>query len=138
MLSCRRAVGGSGPWELSMGATQAFLEARDHLLRCREDLAEALRGFRWPALREFNWARDYFDVIAAGNDAAALRVVDDAGADETLSFAQLARRSAQVAAFLRGTGVQQGDRVLIMLPNCTALWETMLATIRLGGVIIPA
>jgi acetyl-CoA synthetase len=121
-----------------MGATEAFLEARDRLLRCREDLAEALRGFRWPAFTEFNWARDYFEVIAAGNDMAALRVVDDAGADETLSFAQLAHRSAQVASFLRRAGVEPGDRILIMLPNCTALWETMLAAIRLGAVIIPA
>jgi len=121
-----------------MGATQAFLAARDQLLRCRDDLAEALRAFRWPELAEFNWVRDYFDVIASGNDAAALRVVDDAGADETLSFARLAQRSTQVAAFLHGAGVEPGDRILIMLPNCTALWETMLATIRLGGVIIPA
>jgi acetyl-CoA synthetase len=121
-----------------MGATQAFLEARDQLLRCRDDLAEALRAFRWPALTEFNWARDYFDVIASGNEAAALRVVDDAGSDETLSFAEVARRSAQVAAFLHGAGVEPGDRILIMLPNCTALWETMLAAIRLGAVIIPA
>ena len=121
-----------------MGATQAFLEARDQLLRCRDDLSEALRAFRWPALTEFNWARDYFDVIASGNEAAALRVVDDAGGDETLSFAHLAQRSEQVAAFLHGAGVKPGDRILIMLPNCTALWETTLATIRLGGVIIPA
>jgi acetyl-CoA synthetase len=121
-----------------MSATRAFLEARDQLLRCREDLGAALRGFRWPAFAQFNWARDYFDVIAAGNDAPALRVVDDAGGDETLSFAALARRSAQVAAFLSGAGVQQGDRILLMLPNCTALWETTLAAIRLGAVIIPA
>ncbi|HXY95534.1 MAG TPA: AMP-binding protein [Steroidobacteraceae bacterium] len=121
-----------------MGASQTFLEARDQLLRCRDDLAEALRVFRWPALTEFNWARDYFDVIASGNQAAALRVVDDAGSDETLSFARLARRSLQVAAFLHGAGVGPGDRILIMLPNCTALWETMLAAIRLGAVIIPA
>jgi acetyl-CoA synthetase len=121
-----------------MGSTQAFLEVRDRLLRCREDLGEALRGFRWPAFDEFNWARDYFDVIAAGNEAAALRVVDDAAGDETLSFAQLARRSTQVASFLRDAGVAPGDRILIMLPNCTALWETMLAAIRLGAVIIPA
>jgi acetyl-CoA synthetase len=121
-----------------MGATQAFIEARDQLLRCRDDLAEALRAFRWPVLTEFNWARDYFDVIASGNEAAALRVVDDTGGDETLSFARLARRSTQVAAFLHGAGVEPGDRILIMLPNCTALWETMLATIRLGAVIIPA
>jgi len=121
-----------------MGATQAFLEARDQLLRCRDDLAEALRAFRWPALTEFNWARDYFDVIAGGNEAAGLRVVDDSGGDETLSFARLARRSMQVAAFLHDAGVRPGDRILIMLPNCTALWETMLATIRSGAVIIPA
>jgi acetyl-CoA synthetase len=43
-----------------------------------------------------------------------------------------------VASYLRDAGVGPGDRVLIMLPNCAALWETMLATIRLGAVIIPA
>src|SRR5579863_6170903 len=84
VLSCRRAVGGRGRSAgARMSATRAFLEARDQLLRCREDLGAALRGFRWPAFAEFNWARDYFDVIAAGNDAPALRVVDDAGGDET-------------------------------------------------------
>jgi len=121
-----------------MSASRAFLEVRDQLLRCREDHARALREFRWPQLAEFNWARDYFDVIAAGNEAAALRVVDDAGADETLSFARLAQRSLQVAAFLGGEGVRAGDRMLIMLPNCVPLWESMLAAIRLGAVVIPA
>ena len=121
-----------------MSATRAFLEARDQLLSCREDLAEALRRFRWPELTEFNWARDYFDVVAAGSEAPALRVVDDGGGDETLSFSALARRSKQVATFLGAAGVAPGDRILLMLPNCTALWETMLAAIRLGAVIIPA
>ena len=121
-----------------MSASRAFLEARDTLLRCREDLGRALHEFRWPQLSAFNWARDYFDLVAAGNDAPALRVVDDTGGDETLSFAGLARRSAQVAAFLASLGVERGDRVLIMLPNCAPLWETMLAAIRLGAVMIPA
>jgi acetyl-CoA synthetase len=121
-----------------MSTSQAFLDARDRLLSCREDLDRALREFRWPQLGAFNWARDYFDVIAAGNDAAALRVIDDAGGDELLSFETLARRSAQVAAFLTGLGVGRGDRVLIMLPNCVPLWETTLAVIRLGAVMIPA
>jgi acetyl-CoA synthetase len=121
-----------------MSNSQAFLDARDRLLSCREDLDRALREFRWPQLGEFNWARDYFDVIAAGNAAAALRVVDDAGADELLSFETLARRSAQVAAFLTGLGVRRADRVLIMLPNCVPLWETTLAVMRLGAVMIPA
>jgi acetyl-CoA synthetase len=121
-----------------MSTSQAFFDARGRLFRCREDLPRALREFRWPQLGEFNWAGDYFDVIAAGNDAPALRVIDDAGGDETRSFAQLAHRSAQVAGFLTGLGVRRGDRVLIMLPNCVPLWETVLAVIRLGAVMIPA
>jgi len=120
-----------------MTASERFIEARDQLLRLREDLEGAQRLFRWPVLEEFNWARDYFDVIAA-KDGVALRVVDDRGGDRSLSFAQLARRSRQVAGFFAAQGVGAGDRLLIMLPNCVPLWETMLAAIRLGAVMIPA
>jgi acetyl-CoA synthetase len=103
------------------------MELRDRLLSLREDLGGARREFRWPRFEEFNWAADYFDVIAADNANTALRVVDDRGADQSLSFAALARRSSQVASFLRRHGVGRGDRVLIMLGNVVPLWETMLA-----------
>ncbi|MEP6546858.1 MAG: AMP-binding protein [Gammaproteobacteria bacterium] len=99
---------------------------------------KASQSFYWPAIEHFNWALDYYDRIAAGNDRAALRVVDDAGGDQVKSFAELARRSNQVANFLASQGVGPGDRVLIMLGNVVALWETMLATIKLGAVMIPA
>ena len=115
-----------------------FIEVRDQLLRCREDWTGAQRQFRWPALEEFNWVRDYFDVVAAGNGTPALRVVDDSGADQSLAFCELAQRSAQVASFFAAEGLRAGDRLLIMLPNCVPLWETMLAAIRLGAVMIPA
>ncbi len=121
-----------------MSSSRRFIEVRDQLLRCREDWAGAQRQFRWPVLEEFNWVRDYFDVVAAGNGAPALRVVDDAGGDQSLTFSELAQRSAQVANFLASEGLRAGDRLLIMLPNCVALWETMLASIRLGAVMIPA
>ncbi len=121
-----------------MNNSRRFIALRDQLLQLRTDQAAALREFRWPEFERFNWARDYFDVIAAGNEATALRLVDDAGTDQSLSFAALARRSQQLAAFLAAQGVAPGDRVLLMLPNCLALWETMLAAIRMGAVIIPA
>ena len=121
-----------------MSTSRRFIELRDQLLRQREDWAGACREFRWPEFSHFNWVRDYFEVIAAGNDAPALRVIDDAERDVTLSFAQLARRAAEVAAFFEAEGLGAGDRMLIMLPNTVALWETMLAAIRLGAVMIPA
>jgi acetyl-CoA synthetase len=121
-----------------MSNSDTFIALRDRLLRTREDWALAKREFRWPAFENFNWARDYFDVIADGNEACALRMVDNAGADETVSYARMARRSRQVASFLAAHGVGRGDHLLIMLPNCVALWETMLAAIRMGAVIIPA
>jgi acetyl-CoA synthetase len=121
-----------------MSATKRFIETRDRLLRLREDLAAAQGEFAWPQFDEFNWASDYFDVIARDNEQPALRVVDDAGNGETLSFAQLARRSSQVANWLCGLGVGHGDRILVMLGNVLVLWETMLAAIKIGAVIIPA
>ena len=121
-----------------MPASTEFLEARDQLLRAREDWSRARREFRWPALTHFNWARDYFDVVARANVSPALRLVDDAGGDESYSFEQIARRSCQVAAFLAHSGLEPGDRILLMLPNTVSLWEVMLAAIRLGAVVIPA
>ena len=50
----------------------------------------------------------------------------------------MAARSNQVANFLRGLDVNRGDALLVMLDNVAALWETMLAAIKLGAVIIPA
>ena len=121
-----------------MSTSRRFVELRDLLLRFRDDWAGAQREFRWPIFEQFNWARDYFDVIAAGNETTALRVVDDAGGDRSLSFSEMARRSAQVASFLDSHGLQRGDRLLLMLPNSVPLWETTLAAIRLGAVVIPA
>ena len=113
-----------------------FLELRERVLGAAALAAPT--ELVWPPGGEFNWVRDYFDRIAAGNPRPALRVVDDAGLDLTLSFSELARRSQQVAGFLAAQGLKPGERVLIMLGNVVPLWETMLAMIRLGAVMIPA
>jgi acetyl-CoA synthetase len=119
-------------------SASAFFDARAFLLKHREDYATAYREFRWPVLTEFNWALDYFDALARDNRQAALWLAGDAGADTKLSFADLAARSNQVANFLRRQGVSRGDRIVLMLPNIAAMWETMLAAMKLGAVVIPA
>jgi acetyl-CoA synthetase len=116
----------------------AFFDARNFLIEHREDYATAYRDFRWPALTEFNWALDYFDEIARDNHQVALWLVRDSASEIKLSFAELAKRSNQVANFLRRNGVKRGDRMVLMLPNTVAMWEVMLAAMKLGAVIIPA
>jgi acetyl-CoA synthetase len=115
-----------------------FRAARDFLLAHRSDPAAAAAGFRWPKLEHFNFALDHFDDLARGNAAPALWIVDDEGRETRRSFAQMAERSARVASWLAGLGLARGDRVLLMLGNEVALWETMLACIKLGAVMIPA
>jgi acetyl-CoA synthetase len=116
----------------------SFLAARDFLLRHREDYEAAYRDFRLPELREFNWALDYFDVMARGNDRIALHAVDDAGVSARVTFAEMSERSNKVANYLRSMGVRRGDRILIMLGNVVPLWEITLAAIKLGAVFTPA
>ncbi len=119
-------------------ATAAFRAARDLLLSHREDYDAAIREFAWPELDEFNWALDWFDVVAAEHPGQeALRVVAEDGTT-TLTYGELAARSNQVANWLRSLGARRGDRLLLMLGNIAELWEVILAAIKLGVVIIPA
>ncbi|WP_166296557.1 AMP-binding protein [Bradyrhizobium sp. 2S1] len=120
-----------------------FQDARAFLLKHRTDYDTAVRDFRWPDPVPFNWALDWFDAELAHNagsrDRPALWIVDAASGNETkLSFAELSRRSNQVANFLRAQGLQRGDHLLLLLGNVVPLWETMLAAMKLGVVVIPA
>jgi acetyl-CoA synthetase len=122
-----------------MNASQRFLAARDFLFRHRSDYEHAYREFAWPALDDFNWAIDHFDVMARANDAPALWLVDAGTQQEIkLSFAQMSERSSRMANHLRDIGVGRGDRILLMLPNRAELWDAMLAAIKLGAVLMPA
>ncbi len=121
-----------------MSGVSEFRKARDFLLANQCDYDAALRGFYWPKMERFNWALDYFDVMAAENDSPALLIVEEDGAQRTRTFAELARRSNQTANFLRAVGVKRGDRVLVMLGNQPELWEVLLAGMKLGAVLVPS
>jgi acetyl-CoA synthetase len=57
-----------------------FEQARDFLILYRADYAYAHEHFRWPERTHFNWALDYFDSMAEGNNNTALWVVGEGGA----------------------------------------------------------
>lgn len=85
-------------------ATETFRAARDFLLQHRADYAAAYEGFRWPRTDHFNWALDWFDVIAENNDRTALHIVEEDGRRTEASFARMSARSNQAANWLRAQG----------------------------------
>ena len=98
----------------------------------------AARNFEWPTVGEkFNWAIDWFDAIARGNDTTALWIVEEDGSEAKYSFDDMARRSDQVARWLELQGIGRGDSVILMLGNQVELWESMLAVMKLGAVLMP-
>lgn len=121
-----------------MNPTGSFRAARDTLLQHRTDAAAASAAFTWPDVGpHFNWAIDWFDEIAIGNDKTALWIVEEDGSEQKVSFDEMRWRSDEVAAWLHSVGVEQGDHVMLMLGNRLELWEAMLAIMKLGAVILP-
>ncbi|WP_440073698.1 AMP-binding protein [Streptosporangium sp. OZ121] len=117
-------------------AGQEFRKARDFLLAQRDDPEGAYRQFRWPRPMYFNWALDWFDPMARGNHCTALQITGN-GENHIVTFDQLARRSDQLAGWLSAHGVQRGEAILLLLDNRVELWESMLAAIKIGAVIVP-
>jgi acetyl-CoA synthetase len=121
--------------------TDLYRTARDQLCAVISDFEKAVDTFSWPRLTgAFNWATDWFDVIArdpASADRLALWIVEEDGSEQKVSFAEMADRSDRVATWLERLGVGTGDRVILMLGNQVELWESMLAVAKLGAVIMP-
>jgi acetyl-CoA synthetase len=121
-------------------ATEEFRRARDFLLANREDYDTAYAQFVWPRPEEFNFAIDWFDaaLTAEHPDRVALRIIEGDRTEASYTFDELTRRSNQLANWLRSIGVVRGTRVLVLLGNQVELWETFLAAMKLGAVLIPA
>lgn len=119
-------------------STDEFRTARDRLVALRDQHTEAVASFVWPDVGDtFNWAVDWFDAIARGNARDALVIAEEDGSTARFTFDQMATRSDQVGAWLRGLGVRRGDAVMLMLGNQVELWDAMLAIMKLGAVILP-
>jgi acetyl-CoA synthetase len=118
-----------------------FRSARDFLLSERTDYDRAVADYDAPRPADFNWALNWFDQVAADASTGprdALRIVEADGTSHSVTYAEMSARSSQVASWLSSIGATKGDRLLLMLGNQVELWETLLACIKLGVVVIPA
>lgn len=61
----------------------------------------------------------------------------DAATSREITYGDFHRQACALAAELRGRGIQKGDRVAVMVPNCCELATFYFACIYLGAVIVP-
>ncbi len=123
-----------------MNNTEKFRAARDLLLAARDDYQRARDEFTWPEFTDFNFAYDWFDAVAKDPQRAnepALILTEPDGSSARYSWSELSQRSTQVARWLSDQGLERGDTIILMLGNEVALWELMLAGMKLGAAIIP-
>ena len=76
---------------------------------------------------------DLFEAVSDEVPGADAVVVDG----DRWTFAELDERSARLATVLMDRNVGPGDRVGVLLGNTVELWESMLAIMKLGAVIMP-
>lgn len=92
--------------------------------------------FKWFLGAQTNLAYNCVDrhVDNGRGGHAAIAYVTERGERRVLTYAQLLHGVKQVAAALRGMGIQKGDRLTIYMPVCPEAIMLMLATVRVGAI----
>ena len=67
----------------------------------------------------------------------ALRIAHADGSDETITFEELASWSSRFAHWLAEEGIQQGDRVAIMLEPSLPFYAALFGVMKRGAVAVP-
>ena len=98
---------------------------------------EAMPGARWFPGAQVNYAQQVFrhaDAAHAAGHPAIVFQNERLAAPVEISWPELRRQVASLAAALRGMGVQPGDRVCAFLPNTPQTAVAFLACASLGAV----
>ncbi|MFB6308984.1 MAG: acyl-CoA synthetase [Haloarculaceae archaeon] len=108
-----------------------------------ESWAGLRERFEWDVPEEYNIAGailegDQNEAESGGRADRTALVHTDAGSDRhALTYGDLDRASAAVAAWLADRGIGRGDAVALCLPQCPELLVAYLAVFRLGAVAVP-
>jgi acetoacetyl-CoA synthetase len=91
-------------------------------------------GAKWFEGARLNYADQILRHVETQPNLIALSSLSETFERQTLSWAELHRQVASVAAHLSVMGVVQGDRVVAILPNTPAAVIAQLATASLGAI----
>lgn len=131
-------------------------ETDDHdMIRARikpQNPAANLKSY-YEASRSFSWSKleDHFQSVKSGKtnivcESVDRWIIDDqcankpalifagAGEDELITYSNLKDYSCQMANMLASNGLEQGDRLFMLLAPCLDMYAMMLACARLGVI----
>ena len=77
----------------------------------------------------------HFSAFAAETPDRPAYIMANSG--EVVTYAELDRRSNQVAHLLRASGVNRGDHIAIMMKNCTEFLQVAQGALRAGIIFTP-
>jgi len=104
-----------------------------------DSLEDFQKNFEIKVPDNFNFGYDVVDEWARTNpDKLALLWTNDEGAEVRYTFADIKRKSDQVASFYQSLGIGKGDCVMMMLKRRAEFWFSIVALHKLGAVAIPA
>ena len=99
---------------------------------------DLVRRFRWQIPDRFNIADAACDVWAAREpERIAILHRRPDGSVEDISYGELRARSNRFANVLKAAGIERGDRVALLLPQCPETAIAHLAVYKLGAVAVP-
>jgi acetyl-CoA synthetase len=107
------------------------------MLERKSTYEDVYRSFRWQVPEHYNIAVDICDKWADQRYRLALIYEDEDGRSEKFTFWDLKRLSNRLANALEAFGIERGDRVGILLPQCPETAISHLAIYKLGGIAIP-
>ena len=107
------------------------------MLRPGKSYDEVYDSFKWRIPDSYNIGIDICDKHAQQKDRLALIYETEDGRVTKYSFNDLKRFSNQFANALRAKGIQNGDRLGILLPQSLETAIAHIATYKAGCVAIP-
>ena len=98
------------------------------------------RQFGWKVPKRFNMAAECAARWSNAPDGAwriAIRSYQEDGSTQTYSYAHLQTEANRLSNALRAQGVQRGDRVAIVMPQCFDTAVAYIAVLQMGAVAMP-
>jgi acetyl-CoA synthetase len=109
------------------------------MLRPADTYADTVAAFRWEIPTRYNIGVDVADkhVLDGRGDRLALIYESESGSVKHFSFADIARKSNQLANVLVAHGIRSGDRVAILLPQRPETAIGHVAVYKAGMIAVP-